>query len=209
MEIEKFKSEFYSELLNLHKEASVNFVLEKLHNNDITVKTLYTEVLTPFLNNLKVEIWEEHIISGIIRTIIECCYPFVLNSFPSKKTSKKVLILCPPEEYHELGARMGSDFFTMAGYDSYFIGSNTPKEDFVTLINKMNPYYIVISVTNYYNLFSTKEIIQHIKQLKLPVKIIAAGGAFINYEDSCEDIGVDMILHNFEDINKFTAEVIK
>lgn len=43
------------------------------------------------------------------------------------RTKKGVAtVLCPPEEYHDLEARMVADFFTIAGFDTIYVGGNTP-----------------------------------------------------------------------------------
>jgi methanogenic corrinoid protein MtbC1 len=43
-----------------------------------------------------------------------------------KKKEEKVIVMCPEFEDHDMGARMVSDFFTIAGYEAVFIGAKTP-----------------------------------------------------------------------------------
>ena len=132
-------NEFKTLLDTADKAACVELILAKLNSKDIDIITLYTQVLSPALNEpfckdsqRSVCIWEEHTRSSIIRTIIECCYPYVIrerNKIFGSNTRGKVIVVCPTEEYHELGARMIADFFALASFDVTFIGANTPQDD--------------------------------------------------------------------------------
>jgi len=177
--------------------------------------TLYTKVLTPSLNEFKEDqgdgyyIWKEHVRSSIIRTIIENCYPYVIKERDSKygiQTNKRVSIVCPAEEYHEIGARMITDFFTLAGYDSIFVGSNTPTKEFLNALEKIDLDYISISVSNYYNLVGTYRAVEEIKRTKNKVKIIVGGNAFKNNRVDYKELGADMQLNTFEDILDLAKE---
>lgn len=209
-EIQKIYDEFLLYLESEDKEMAVKFILDKLKNKDIDVVKLYTEVLAPSLNNMlcKIDekgvcIWKEHIRSSTIRTIIECAYPYVMDERKEKfgdKHGEKVVIVCPTEEYHEIGARMGADFYTLCGYDAIFVGSNTPKGDFLEAINFVKPNFVVISVTNFYNLVAAKKAIDLIKSKNNEVKIIASGYAFKANNMTYKNIGADYFVDSFEDI---------
>ena len=99
--------------------------MSKLERKEIDIVSLYTEILGPALNSMEQEendeafIWREHVRSSIIRTIIENCYPYVIfereEKYNNIKVDKKVAVVCPSEELHEIGARMIADFFTLLG----------------------------------------------------------------------------------------------
>lgn len=212
---------YYDNFLHMleeeNKEGCVEFALSKLESGELDLVTLYTEILEPSLNNMtcklnekKVCVWKEHIRTSIVRTIIECCYPYLLkekrkNNIKSSKGS--VVVVCPPEEYHEIGALMVADFFELNGFDTVFVGSNTPKEDFIGAIEYIEPKYVAISVTNYYNLVAAKAIIQEIKhKAKYPVKLLVGGYAFNANPESYKQIGADRLLQTYEEIRKFGEE---
>ena len=140
----------------------VDFVLTRLQNNVLDIVTLYDEILAPSLRESfcrekqkAICVWEEHVRSSIIRTVIECCYPYVVKERAEKYRSApkgKVIVVCPPEELHEIGARMVADFFTLCGFDAVFVGANTPQTEILEAIDYERPKYIAISVSNYYNL---------------------------------------------------------
>lgn len=210
-----FYNEFISYLEEENKGKALECILDKLETGKIQIVDLYKDVLAPSLNNMECKlenkeicIWKEHVRSSIIRSIIECCYPYVLKEKVKDDTGKKVVIVCPSEEYHEIGARMAADFFILCGYDTTFVGSNTPKEDFLAAINVIKPDYIVVSVTNYYNLVAAKKDIDKIRgEGSFKGKILVGGYAFKNNKEAVNKVGADRFIDSFEDIENLSMEV--
>ena len=208
----KFYKKFVEYLEHENKIDSLEFAIGLLKNKDVTIVELYEEILTPALNNIQCNlreknlcIWKEHVRSAIVRTIIECSYPYVVEeslALAENLVKKKVIVLCPQGENHEIGARMVSDFFTLRGYQSTFVGANTPKEDFLSALEFIKPDYIVISITNYYNLVEGEKLINKIKEKgKKDLKIIVGGNAFLNNEEAIKKIGADRFVNSFKDIS--------
>ena len=80
----KFYDEFVSYLYKENKDKCIQFVKERMERGDLDIVELYLEILTPSLNNMECKdgdkdvcIWNEHVRSSIVRTVIECCYPYV------------------------------------------------------------------------------------------------------------------------------------
>ena len=198
------------------KEGAVAYILSTLRDEKIDIVALYEKILEPSLNNMvcKLEeknmcIWKEHVRSSIVRTIIECCYPYVIKKRDEsgiKRKNKKVIVVCPSEEYHEIGARMAADFFTLSGYESVFVGGNTPREDFISSIDVIKPTYIAISISNYYNLVAGKRMIERIRDKSRDVIILAGGNAFKNNSGAFREIGADLLTNSFEDIKRLAEE---
>lgn len=203
---------FMEHIKNEDKESAFNLCINALKSKKISVVDLYQTLLTPALNSVVLEykddedlIWREHVRSGIIRNIIECSYPYVLmeKNYYGEDNHGNVIVMCPPFEEHELGARMISDFFTIAGYKSTFIGANTPEKTIIKAIEIVDPKYLCISITNYYNLVSVKKIINMIKEsANKDIKFILGGSAFLSNPGSYKEVGGDYLLNSFHDILK-------
>ena len=210
MEIKKFYEEFLKYFETENKIASVNYAIDNIKTGKISIVDLYEHVLAPALNNMicpledkRLCIWREHIRSSIVRTIIECCYPYIIEEKMRKKIVEKgerVIIVCPSEEYHELGARIGADYFTLLGYDTIFVGSNTPQDDLLQGLEALKPEYVVVSVSNYYNLVSAKKLTDKIKKVHPSIMVIAAGQAFKEHKENYKKIGADIFVGTFEDV---------
>lgn len=196
-----------------NKEEAVKYILNKLQSQEIDVIDLYTKILTPLLNHMECKledknicIWKEHVKTAIVRTIVECCYPYIIEkrnhlNYPKKGTA---VILCPPDELHDLGARMVADFFTICGYHAIFVGSSTPYNDFYNAIHAIKPEVVSISISNYYNLVAASRMIKEIKKaIGYPLRIVVGGHAFKDDEvNKMKSVGADIYANTFEDIIK-------
>ena len=213
-----FYEEFLKFLDNEDKENSVKYIISKLDGKEIDIPTLYTEILAPSLNSFYCDgevdelcIWKEHIRTSIIKTIIEICYPYIIrerkeNGFEPKHI--KVLIGCPAEELHDVGAKMVADFFTLYGYEAIFVGANTPRTEIGDAINTLKPRIIAISVTNYFNLMEAEKAISLIKEhTDFDGKIIVGGLAFMKNPEIYKKIGADIFVENYNQLQKLSEEV--
>lgn len=208
----------YEEFLELleaeNKQLAVQYALDLLDSKKMDVKTLYTQILAPSLNQMqchladkKVCVWKEHVRTAIVRTIVECSYPYVVREKEKRgyAHSKTTVVICPPEEYHDLGARMVADFFTLCGWDAIFVGGNTPYEDFYNAASQIRPDLIAISITNYYTIVAARKIIADLKALLgNSVKIVVGGYAVRESSGNFESLGADYRAETFEDIKQIT-----
>jgi methanogenic corrinoid protein MtbC1 len=216
--MEEFKKTFMTYFEANNKDMCVELTIKSLHKNAITIPDLYEKVLRPALYSIDdcVDkdngcIWKEHVKTSIIKTVIESIYPFVIKLKKHvEPLNIKVIFVCPEKEYHEIGLRMMSDFFNLNGYDTIFIGTNSPKDQIITAISFSNPKYIAISVTDYYLLFETQKMIQKIKSTYNRNIIVIVGGlAFKHNLDSVSIIGGDIYLETYEDVVSLAKEDLK
>jgi MerR family transcriptional regulator, light-induced transcriptional regulator len=213
----QFYEEFFNYLEAEDKLGAVKFALGILESGDIDIVGLYEQVLAPSLYNMTCKkgeekscIWREHERTSIVRTIIECCYPHIIKEIEEQAIMIKpetVLVLCPAEEYHELGARMVADFFTLCGYKAIFIGSNTPRQDLLSSLDYLKPTYIAISVTDYYNLVTAAKTIKELRESSYKdYEIIVGGQAFEKNPEACKKIGADKFISTFKEIEMLCKE---
>ncbi len=211
-----FYHEFAGLLDNEDKEGCVRSVLSLLAESKAGIVELYNQVLTPAVNtppsgpDRQTVIWLEHVRTSIVRTIIECCYPRVLEEKEATfgpGYRGKVIIACPSDEYHDLGARMVCDFFTLCGYDVIFIGANTPENEIATAVRHIEPACIGISVSNYYHLVAAGRLVKLLERMRsepgYDFKIIMGGSAFERNPDLYRQMGADLLLQTYEDIKQF------
>ncbi len=200
-----------------NKEKALNLCLAALKEKSITIVDLYQSVLSPALNHVIEEyphdedlIWREHVRSGIVRNIVEAVFPYVLEERDKFAEANKgnVIVMCPEYEDHDLGARMISDFFTIVGFNSTFIGAKTPIKTILKAVEIISPKYLCISVTNYYNLISVKKTIESIKSSSdKNITFLLGGSAFISNPNDYIKAGGDYLLNSFQDIEKLSKGV--
>lgn len=198
------------------KDSALAYAISLLESETISIETLYEELLAPSLlsfvcklEDQEICIWREHTRTSIIRTILEASYPFIIKrkALVTKK-NQRVIVVCPQEEYHEIGAIMATNYFSLAGYEAQYIGANTPREQIISAVKALTPDYLALSVTNYYNLFTTKKTIEAIREQYPNVKIIIGGQAF-NYENALDQLSFDFHITNVKDIFKMAEEAKK
>lgn len=209
-EFDNLKTTFQHALAAMDKPTCVRIAIDGLASGTADLVALYEQILAPALNNMtadsfdqKLAIWQEHIRSSIIRSIIEACYPHLLNTLALsgiQLNRGKVVIVSPTDEFHELGARMGADFFNLAGYQAVFVGANTPKNEVVAGIALELPDYVVLNVVNYYNVFKIKPLVENILLSVPGVKILGSGYAFRHDPGLAQQLGLAAVVDSMADI---------
>ncbi len=213
--------EFAAALARADKARCLELAVSRLSRGEIDVVTLYNEILTPALNaptysaeEGAVRIWEEHVRTSIVRTIVENAYPYVQREKRARNgpvgLRRSAVVVCPTEEFHELGARMVADFFELAGFDATFVGANTPQEEILEAIAILRPAYVAVSATNTYTLVPAARVLERLRELRertgAGFQIIVGGHAFRQNPALVQEMGADLHLSTFEDIRRL-AEV--
>ncbi|MEM4730059.1 MAG: cobalamin B12-binding domain-containing protein [Thermoplasmata archaeon] len=130
----------------------------------------------------------------------------VEGSMKRGRAARRAAVLCPTEEYHELGARMVADFLTICGYDVTFVGANTPLEDFIAGVQLVRPEVVAVSVTNPYSLVATRRTISALREaLGEGARVVVGGNAFRSNPGLFRETGADALLQTFADIEKFAG----
>ncbi len=194
----------------MDRDGAIELALGLLRDGKASVPELYEQVLAPALNAVEVTrenedrgIWREHVMTAIVRNIVESARPWVLKERKPLEPAKTALVLCPEEEYHELGARMGADFFTIAGFDTVFIGCNTPHKSILQAAAELRPHILVVSVTNYLNLAALKRLVLDLRlKTGCETMIAVAGSALGHAGMTAQDFGADRQVQSFADVQR-------
>lgn len=202
-----YYNQFIKYLDSEEKDKAISYALKLIEENKISLEECYLDLLSASLTNFEcleedeeICIWKEHTRTSIVRTILEATYPYVIKRKENVKDKKKsIVVVCPSEEYHEIGAIIVSHYFALAGYHSLYIGANTPKSEIISAVKSIQPDYIALSVTNYYNLVVTKKITEEIKANYPNVKIIVGGQAFF-HPGALNQVKYDFHLTDFNQI---------
>lgn len=203
------------------KEGCVRFALSALQSGRMGIVALYEGVVAPAVREQVCTIrkralcvWEEHVRTSIVRTVIECCYPHLMESrraLSGDRTRGSVVIVCPTEEYHELGARMAADLFTLCGFEVTFVGANTPQRDILEAVALLRPALVGVSVTGPYNLIAARRVIDELRELRAGTggafRIVAGGQAFDDDLMLAKSLGADRLAQSYAAICSLAEEV--
>lgn len=185
-------AEFIGILENEDRIAALRFILELLDKKKYDVQAAYEQLLTPALNAMKpsgnenIDIWDEHVRTSMVKSIIENMLPYVMAERDALATPKRktVAVFCPPEEYHDIGARMATDILTIHGYDATLVGANTPLRVFQAGLQSCPTDYVAISISNPYHLIASRNIITSLRQSFPDTKIVVGGHAISKLDDN-------------------------
>jgi MerR family transcriptional regulator, light-induced transcriptional regulator len=168
------------------KATAVRQAVEAVSAGSVTIPDLYG-LLTSILSDTgaawqtgKTAIWEEHLASSTVRTIVEILYPGVLKAkAAAEPTGRSVLLACPPEEGHDLGLRMVSDRFDMAGWTAYFLGPDTPVDEIADAARRLGVDAVVMSSSTHFHRLAVRHAVDALKQQLPGVDIWVGGPAFV------------------------------
>jgi len=166
-----------------NRPDAVNAALEAVRAKELSVPELYDEVVTPLLVDTGsawqrgvTAVWEEHFASSTVRTIVEALYPDVVEAAREvSPNGRTVLLACPPQEQHDLGLRMLTDRFALAGWNAVFLGTDTPVAEIVAAAKALGASLVVLSASTHFNRLHLRRVVDKIKE-GLPDARVAVGG---------------------------------
>lgn len=168
------------------RPGAVALALDAVASDRIAVPDLYTRVLGPYLAQVGTSwshgvenVWEEHLASHVVLTIVEALYPTVLRMAAEvQATGKTVLLACPPQERHEIGLRMLSDRFELAGWNVTNLGADTPLADIVAAAHATRADLVALSVSTVFERVELRRFIDSLRSALPGVRIVVGGPAF-------------------------------
>lgn len=198
--------EYLRSLIEGNKSNCCRIVFDLL-DDGTDIKSLYKYLFHNSLYEVGV-MWEnneisvsvEHIATAITESILARIYP----KLPvANNSGKKAIISCTPDEFHQVGGRIVADVFEMHGWDTYFLGANTPVNELLKLIDKKEPDVVGLSVSIYFNMNNCVHAVQNIRRSFPNIDIILGGQAFQWNSDSLiQKLKGCIILNSIDDAEK-------
>jgi methanogenic corrinoid protein MtbC1 len=169
------------------KATAVRTAVEAVSSGAVSIPALYRDVLSRILADTgeawhrgETSIWEEHLASATVRTIVEIVYPGVLKAKAEiAPAGRSVLLACPPEEAHDLGLRMVADRFDMAGWTTYFLGPDTPVEEIAAAARGLGVDAVVMSSSTHFHRLAVRHAVDALKKDLPDTDVWVGGPAFV------------------------------
>lgn len=140
--------------------------------------------------NNQINVAQEHYCTAATQVIMSQLYPYV---FKTPKTGHRMVAACVNGELHELGIRMVADFFEMEGWDTYYLGANTPVKSLLESLSQFQAEVLCISATINFNVNALYELISAVRQSAdtSKIKVLAGGRPFNVAPDLWWKMGAD------------------
>lgn len=137
----------------------------------------------------RISVAQEHFCTAATQMVMSQLYPYI---FTGERKDRRIVVACVGGELHEIGARMVADFFEMSGWDSYFLGANTPPQSVLLTVRERRAHVLALSATMTFHVGKVGDIIRSLRdsdQSSIPVLV---GGYPFNLSASLwKKVGAD------------------
>ena len=214
IEMSLLATQYLNALLNGQVETAMKLVVEAAKAGT-DLKTLYLDVFASAQYEVgrlwltgEVSVAQEHFCTAATQLVMSQLYPFISRT---ERKGKRVFLACVQGELHDMGIRILRDFFLMDGWDTVFLGCNTPRQSIVTMIEKTRPDIVAISVTMTHNLQELNEVIGLIRSTEETknVRIMVGGNPFMVDPDLWKTVGADGQATDAESALATASELIR
>jgi methanogenic corrinoid protein MtbC1 len=191
-------------LLAGEKQTASRLILDAVEKGT-SIKDIYLEVFQRSQYEIgrlwcmnKISVAQEHYSSAATQLIMSQLYPHI---FASKKIGRGLVAACVNSELHEIGIRMVADFFEIAGWDTYYMGANTPDSSIIQAIERTKPHILALSATMPFHQSNLKRTIATVRASDPDdrVKIIVGGHALNTSKELWQQLGADGYASNAEE----------
>ncbi|MGZ8477871.1 MAG: cobalamin B12-binding domain-containing protein [Candidatus Binatia bacterium] len=138
----------------------------------------------------KLTVAQEHYCTAATQVIMAQFYPHI---FSSVKSGYRFVAASVAGELHELGPRMVCDFLELAGWDTHYLGANTPADGILQMVLERDPHVLGLSATLGFHVREIEQMIAAVRSTDRcsSLKIIVGGAPFNKQRDLWRQIGAD------------------
>jgi methanogenic corrinoid protein MtbC1 len=177
-----------------------------------SVQDAYLKVLLPaqravgrMWHHGELSIAEEHLVTTTAQRAMTLLCERARTSSPVGKT---VVLACVTSNIHDMGLRVASDFFEMAGWRTINLGPDVPDEEIARGVQVFDADVVVLAATLDRHLRVVQRSIERIRALKdRPVKIVVGGPAFDRVPDLGRKLGADGYAPRIEDVEPLASRL--
>lgn len=183
--IDSLRASMEEALARYDKPAAVTAALAAVDDGTVSIPALY-DLLASVMVDMGsrwqtggIRVWEEHIASGIVRTIVEALYPTVQRlAAAAAPDGRTVLLSCPPDEAHDLGLRMLADRFALSGSTVHMLGPDTPGAEIAAAARALHPDLIVLTSSTHFHRVRVRSLLDFLRRELPGVRVVVGGPAF-------------------------------
>lgn len=183
-------------LLQGDRHAACRLVLDAIERGT-SVKDIYINVFQRCQYEIgrlwytnRISVAQEHFCSAATQMIMSQLYPHI---FATEKIGRRFVAACVGGELHEIGIRMVADFFEMDGWDTYYLGANTPASGIMEAVEARKADVLGLSATLAFHVKLLREIIGQVKESPMSHSfyILVGGYALRSSPGLWQRIGAD------------------
>jgi len=196
------------------RQIASRLILDAVEKQNINVREIYLNVFQYSQYEIgrlwqmnKISVAQEHYCTAATQLIMSQLYAHI---FSSDKVGKTMVATCVGGDLHELGVRMVADFFEMEGWDTYYLGANTPTFSVLQELKERQANLLAISVTMTFHIRAAESLIAAVKSNEdyKNIKIMVGGHPF-NLESSLwQQIGADAYARDAQEAIEISNQLV-
>jgi methylmalonyl-CoA mutase cobalamin-binding domain/chain len=170
----------YLDLLLFGDRQSASALILGAARDGVSVRDIYLHVFERTQHEIgrrwqmnEMTVAEEHFCTAATQLIMSQLYPHV---FAAPRIGRRLVAACVGGDLHEIGVRMVADFFEMAGWDTYYLGANTPLEGIVKVAAERRADALAISATMTYHVPAVADVVRAVRQRGTAGPRVLVGG---------------------------------
>ncbi|MFA6222763.1 MAG: cobalamin-dependent protein [Desulfomonilaceae bacterium] len=188
--------QYLESLLNGDRRLATILIMEAVDKGE-SIKDIYLYVfqrsqyeIGRLWHSNRVSVAQEHYCSAATQLIMSQLYSRI---FSNEKIGRTLVAACVGGELHEIGVRMVADFFEMEGWDTYYMGANTPASSIIEAIDKRHADVVGISSSTPLHRSALKDLISSIREFdpNKKVKILVGGYTLRTSPELWKRLGAD------------------
>ncbi len=188
--------QYLDTLLRGDRRLASKLILDAVESG-VSVQDIYGHVFQPVQREIgrlwqtnQISVAQEHFCTASTQLIMSQLYPYV---FASTRIGARMVATCVGNDLHEIGVRMVADFFEMSGWDTYYLGANTPTEDVLRAIEEQDADLVGVSATMTYHVDHVADLVETVRVagLNKKVKILVGGYPFNIQKNLWQHVGAD------------------
>lgn len=178
--------EAYVEDLIAGRRAACREAVQALLEAGEPVRAIFLDLFTASLHEIgrrwelgEVSVAQEHLATAITEELLALVFPVALQAAPAAgpPPRRTALVACAPNELHQIGGRIVADALELAGWDTRFLGADTPDAELVALAARGPFDAVLISVALRENLPAALRTAASVRAAAPGSAVVVGGGA--------------------------------
>lgn len=169
----------YQDALRRGDKRACAVIVQRQVDRDVPLRTIFLALFQDGLHEIG-RLWEqqqisvatEHLATSITLSLLHIVYPML---FRIPRVGRAAIVATAPGEQHHVGARLVADICELHGWDSHFVGSNTPLSEFRGIIEEKRPDALAVSITLRDSLPSLLTLIDSVRDFAPDLPLIVGG----------------------------------
>jgi methanogenic corrinoid protein MtbC1 len=156
----------------------------------------------------QISVAQEHYCTAATQLTMSQLYP---RLFSTDRIGRRLVAACVGDELHELGVRMVADFFEMEGWDTYYVGANTPAESILQTVMERRADILGVSATMTFHLRDVAALIVRVRGAPggRDAAILVGGYPFNVAPDLWRQVGADGHARNAQEAVRLATRLLE